>query len=521
MEEGVGNFRIRVGVQAFLKGRTEGDLIGQAIGDAVQKIKASGGTSLSEAATAAFEAINQGEAWSSNGKLLHSKAKDFHYKLQLTGRGAELQTQALGALLAIGASGWGGALAAVGAAFGFFGTVFAGDDDAIQLAIELSLRGHMTGSVFIPLQEGSHRYYLPGRFNFGDAVQEGLALHDFSAVDRVMPRYDRTMGHFGYRADPAETEFHMLVAHLHPAFPHESADFVHYAFPVDPGRPQAPHDFRGPPEFDHLKETVDFMQEWLRVIYNPYAEIVPVTPVPLRRERVLGGSYHGVDVTEDDHRKWFNWVQDLSPRVHIPNAEPGDEAFPEAGAFGEGSRLYVNTIGSAEVGGQVYSPIIDEFMLWSPALDPVWSEVLLEERMVPGLYKNFTPVENLRVHKGRHIRLTRFKTIDPAKLPCVKGHAPYWKCSNAEVYFAPTDPFPLTDVVFNWDVSYYHYARSRISDGSVPLYQGMAHLRSPVTIYFSYDKWWDTACLHDDYGCSGYVNYWDFDDFVKSRLLVE
>ena len=112
-------------------------------------------------------------------------------------------------LLALGAGGFAGPVAGVAAAAAFFISLFS-DKEPLRLALELKLRGSITGSLYTPITTQIFDCYLPGRFDARDMhLADGVPLSDWN-LHQYLPRYDRTLGHFGYRYDPSHLQCRVI-----------------------------------------------------------------------------------------------------------------------------------------------------------------------------------------------------------------------------------------------------------------------------------------------------------------------
>ena len=98
-------------------------------------------------------------------------------------------------LMAMGSTGWGVAFAAVGLVAALLSS-----DESLRLSIELMIRAQAQGSVIIPGTEYEHEFYLPGKYDVQEANANGLQK---GSIPDTMSRYDRPLGNFGIRYNPA------------------------------------------------------------------------------------------------------------------------------------------------------------------------------------------------------------------------------------------------------------------------------------------------------------------------------
>jgi len=446
--EGHRNILLRVMVQGYMEGEVTGDIVGQAIGEAIQAAEAESGLSIMDLAKGAASAYSMGKDWYDAGKGIYQKAKDYYDKLVKAGTP---NTQVLGGLVSLGASAWGGALAVVGVGIAIY-QMFS-DAQRLRLGIQLSLKAHLTGSVGILLQVGFHDFYLPGRFSVLEAASEG-PLNNMGYLAAKIPRYDRTMGLFGLRYDPAMVEITLLQTYYARDPP---ANTTRYVFP------STPNPVRQDPPTPNGRAVVE---RWLPVIYNPYAEIAPIKPKLISVE----GAHYDADNDilyfspppgANPCEPWFKWVHDVSPSANIA-PEQDDSAFPaNEVAYGDGPRMHLKVFSvqpSAILCSYSNNPKLS-------VTDGIWLEVDWQDLRTPSTYRSFADIENVRTHKHWDVE---FSELDP-----VSGGQ--WSGSSE-------DPFPLHDIVYYWDIPYFYYGRTRKANGIVPLSRENARIQSPIGI---------------------------------------
>jgi hypothetical protein len=453
-EHGLTNAKLVVTVQGYQMGTFQGDFVGQAIGEAVQKA-ASSGISGFDLLKGAASAIASGKDYYDKGKGMHQALRDFlNSKMQDGTPKSELQ--GLQALVGLGAGAFGGFLGVVGLGIGIYQAFFA-KPEPLRLALELVIRGSMTGSMFTPLMPAEQTFFLPGRWSIQEAAEGNFPVSDTDRVDAEIARYDRTLGHFGFRYDPGRVQFRLLEAYYawddKPDYPFaDLRDYARYIFPatdlqilVDPPTPNA---------------SVS-IPEWLPVIYNPHAEIVPLKPIA-----VATAADHGIKLTidgpvagafQDGPDPWFEWLQDISPASHIV-PEPDDQGFPRGRTeIGVGSRMTVKVFPDEPRG-------LFPKQAWLIALPyGIWLSIPPDAGLAPATCRNFSELRDLPVHTWWDVY--------------VESHHP----SQPPVY--QYSPYPLRDIIYYWDVAYFHYPRTRkAANGDVPLYRGNANLFAPVRI---------------------------------------
>jgi hypothetical protein len=485
-EHGLNNAKLVVTVQGYQLGAFQGDLVGQGIGEAIQQ-SASSGISGFDMLKGAASAIMSGIDYYDKGKSVHKALQDF-LNTKMQGGTPMSELQGLQALVGLGASAIGGFLGVVGLGIGIYQAFFA-KPEPLRLALELVIRGSMAGSMFTPLMPASQTFFLPGRWSIWEAAQGNFPADITARVDAEIARYDRTLGHFGFRYDPGQVNFRLLQA----KYAYEDLETFplgvwssRYIFPasdlkidqsVDPPTPNASLT----------------MPEWLPVIYNPYAEIVPLKPIP-----VATASDNGIKLTIDATtpgvfpgcpEPWFEWLQDVSPESHVV-PEPDDQSFPRGRTeIGVGSRMTVKVFPYIPTG---LFPRFGSMPISLPS--GIWLSIPPDSHVTPASCQNFTEYRDVPVHTWWDV----------------------WFEDHGSCFIGPStpgNPYPIRDVLFYWDVAYYHYPRTRqAANGNVPLYRGIANLLSPVSIDHRQAEYDYT----DDEG-----GWFSQIDWQKSLLLLE
>ena len=465
----------------YFKGKLKGDIVGQAIGDAIQKINAKAnngiGPSVEEIMKGAYDAFSKGKDLFDKGKDFFKTINDFYEKQKKAGA---TNLQPLGNLVKLGAGGWGGAFAAVGAGMSIYESFFS-DPEPMQLAIELAIRATMTGSVFTEYQPAYHEFYLPGRFSIQDAFNSDQHSKMPKLVNAAIPRYDRTLGHLGYRYDPGTLEFRVLRRDCSQSqpdydkgtfeeYPSQWDWFTSYYFPAV-AKPVTTY-----PLYQYCPGYTQWMdlsvnakppkiEKLLPIIYNPYAEITPMKPTIVKQIKKTPPQNF------QDDRQWFWWIHDNSWKTHI-KPESDDKTFPiKAVTEGYGPAIHVRVFngsgGHAAAKGFIKDcndPSGRKGIVSAKGVG-IMLDVKPMANCVPGTYRNFKDITNLDTDTWRW---GSFSKEDPM--------------THKKKYFDPKDPFPLHDVIFYWDVAYFYYGRSRKKNGIVPRSFEITSLQSPVTI---------------------------------------
>lgn len=476
-EKGLRNIRLSIQIQPFTKGTLKGDVIGQAVGEAVQEVESSSGISIKQFVDFAGEAISKGKDWSEAGEKLHKKAAEYLKNLI---KANDPHTGELEALVNGGASAWGGALAAAGVGVAIFQSFF-NDPDPLKLAIELAIKGKLKGSVYTPMQQVRHDYYLPGRCSILEVLAE--AGGDPTFINAVLPRYDHTMGHFGFRYDPAKVEFRTVrTDYFFEDDPYIEWPWGRYVYPAV-AKPRRV-DLAAP-------NAVAQLDQWLPIIFNPYAEIVPIKPDVKDFQKFA-------NATEiPKHEPWYRWIQDVSMKNNV-TPDQDDTTFPHnVTLHGDGPRLQV-TVFSENPSKSIQ--FIGESTMGRSYLEielkkGVWLDIYPETSFVPLTYRAYSPateLKNLRTHTW----WSNSYSLEDAE-------------GEVKIAFL----FPLHDVMFYWDIPYYYYARTRKANSQVPRSLEVAKFCIPVTVDLHFHPF--------DY--SGYDENWFFalGGKHKSVLLME
>jgi len=478
LEKGRREILLSVVVNTYDYGKLEGELTGKAVGTALEKLKAGGGGSDDFFIKFAQFA---GKAFSTAGSIYEGANKIYEgvKKYYTDTKNSDPKTSGLkelGSLISMGSSVFSGGLGIANAVMSFIDMISGTQKEPLQLSIELDLKGYLKGTVLIKHEMGYSWFCrLPGRFPIAEAYAEGLVLEDPELTAAAVPRYDRTLGLFGFRYHPRHVTFtvdnsnkgkDMLMGMAYPAVP-------------SPGLPQ---NWTWDLALAAISSMIDRtkplargnVSEWLPIIYNPFAEIVPIRPLIVKTETCRNGS-------EMDSR----WHFDLSWKAHV-TPEPGDTAFPQNVVldYKDGPDFTVCVYHAVESVGGIQSSKGFRTGFRSdwprdPALDGPWP-------------KPDTP-DSPNDPNGRRIQVIpyhsyvpkTYKTFKDIQYPLVDRWYSAWiVCDDKKL--APGDPYPLDSVVYSWDIPYFYYSRTRKNDnGEVPRSLGrlVAHLRAPVGLY--------------------------------------
>jgi hypothetical protein len=323
-EKHLRNVRLQVAITAFTRGEADLDFVGKGIGTAAQNLDDSGDPMLTVLKEAAKEGISAGKA----GKALYDGLKGWYEKEH--GKGAKLT-----GLLALGGSAFGAIGAAVGAGIAIYKTL---TQTGMKMELELKIRGSVTGSIYTPLATTVFECYLPGRFDAEEMhTRDGIAI-DHPTLDLWIPRYDRSIGHFGFRYDPSETACRAVYL-----CPYEDIETSYNIIFDDWVWNWTMRCLWPAPRFDDLalilpfkiyEETSRPKWKWdatthparqdafIPVIYNEYAEITPINPVGATRIK-KGGTAPDVP-----HQPTHRFIGKIGFEANI-TPEASDTSFPK------------------------------------------------------------------------------------------------------------------------------------------------------------------------------------------------
>jgi len=296
-----GNVRLVIDVQSILKGDMSGkiDLTGH--GTAVQELE---------------ETVKDNSTW---GVL--KKAGEAIQSGGSTGAsiGGMLGSVVPGLGTGIG-SAVGGFIGVLAAAFGF------SDDDPVdpvplKLGLTLTLQGKLAGDVEFAGQHFQNNIYLPGCFSYKSAVKNGeINPAEIDLNTSMMPRYDRSIGLFGFRKDPCKVR----------------SKIDNYSCQYETGKWGGTYSF---PHYDNAKGVI--IEKGMPVIYNAYAEITPIPATSITPQADNNWSYFYTYGTREPafkrngsspeypYDRYYYWQGDVSWQRHI-QPEPDDTSFPKS-----------------------------------------------------------------------------------------------------------------------------------------------------------------------------------------------
>jgi len=200
------NVTLYTRIRGYQKSVLSGDFVGKAVGEAVQVFNKSDPYAFSNLVSTVADGISKGKNWYDKAKGVYDEAEKYYEKNK-----TEPAAAALKQLLNFGASAWGGPLAAAGFLTSILDSALFNKPEPMRLSLQLSLNGTFTGKAITPMQASEWWFYLPGAFSIKEAFSTtGLPTNDLDQVDSRLPRYDRTLGHFGYQYNPGLVELDMF-----------------------------------------------------------------------------------------------------------------------------------------------------------------------------------------------------------------------------------------------------------------------------------------------------------------------
>lgn len=509
-----GNIRLQVEITPFERGSADLDFIGEGVGAAIQDSTPSGDPFLKILKDSIGSAIETGKGANKAADWIYQKVKaSYHaHKPASTPPNAPLP-----GLLALSAGGFTGSVTAVAAAIAFFAKAFS-EPEALRLALELKIRGTITGTIYTPLTKVIFDCYLPGRFDAEEMhISEGVSLQD-PTLHQLTPRYDRPLGHLGYRYDPSRLKCRAIYFETFgDSDPRTDITFGEWAWnwsmrcvwPANksPKYPYSAYSGRTPwrwgPDSRHHEAPID---GFLPVVFNEYAEIMPIQPIGTRRvegpdpSAVPGGreSTSGIQTTqraqlpdapEIPHQPTHHHVGNVAFAAHL-DPEPGDTTFPtvdiELGSIGSRSVWVFHD--SDWLHGAAWDGTVEEFIeqqgrtfveradgYWLDAGPGVW---------VPPL-RDFLHPMDVRTYTFGQMSMLLYDE-DQENPGSTVDSMSFLNTTLDKKHFRPYAPggsWPLANIMFGWDVRYLYYGRSRqLPSGRVPRRRVTRPMRSPVTI---------------------------------------
>lgn len=481
-EKQMGNIRLQVEITPFQRGAAKLDFIGRGVGLAIQQLA---GSSISPF-TVLKDTVETGIGAYKAANSIYNWMKTEHQK--------DFPNAALPGLLAIGAGAFSGVGAAVGATIALVMALLK-EEEPLRMALELQIRGSVTGPIYTPLSKVYYDCYLPGRFDaYQMHVDEGLPLA-IPDLDQYLPRYDRSLGHLGYRYDPSLLKQRMIyfgpfedvyspgfnegvimstpeywkwaMRCVWPAMKNPLYPFSEFE---DTSRPQWKLDAANHPA------PVD---GFLPVIFNEFAEIVPLDPSGAQSTQLPQQS-------PLPHQRTNYYIGNIAFAKHV-NPMIGDTTFPlaqsESGPVGAWA-IWVYRDGDWEAWD---TPIEDYIWMMKTTSvkkeDGYWLDAGPGRKLHP--LRDFDHYKDVRTNDFGQMSIIRYDTSYSNPNPGVPD-VDFWPEDLLAKHFRPYVPgqaWPIADVVFQWDVAYLYYGRTRQQpSGAVPRLSHQRRLRSPVQL---------------------------------------
>lgn len=486
-ESWMGNIRLQVELTPFERGTANLDFIGEGVGQAIQAFNSQGDSFLKSLKDSVGSSIETGKEAYGAAKWVYDKTKESHKKAH--------PNLPLPGLLALGVGAFAGPVTAVAAGIAFFAKAFS-SQEALRLALELKIRGSITGSIYTPLAKTVFDCYLPGRFDAREMhISEGVPLSD-PTLHQLLPRYDRTLGHLGYRYDPTQLKCRAIYfgsyGDADPAAEITNMA-INYCWPWGmrcvwpaPENPKFPyHNFEDGWQW---KWGLDSPQHpapidgFLPVVFNECAEIIPVNPTGSKRVELP-------DAPEDSPQPTHHHVGNVAFARHV-QPEPGDKTFPSQSEEWApvGSRsIWVFHDGDWVPDG-AWDGTLEDRASFEPVCyigkeDGYWLDAG-PSAWVPPL-RDFTHQTYILTHDFGQMSVLRYDEDYVNQAPNIDSYSFLTKKLDNRHFrpYEPGKPWPLADVVFAWSIHYLYYGRSRQQpSGYVPRRSVSHGMRSPVTI---------------------------------------
>jgi hypothetical protein len=468
LQKGLRGILLKLHIDTYDFGEFDGTLTGQAVGEAIEALSQQPG--FFDTLKAAGGAV--GDIFK-NGYAVYKGIKDFYDKVVANPPNDMSTFKFLSSVVEMGASTFSGVGSMVSAAVSFVSTIFGGEPKLpLRMSIMLDLNAKLKGQLKIQHNLGpSVAFYFPGRFAIDEAVNLGLLVDDPDVTDRWAPRYDRTMGLFGYRYEPSEVIFPLLRGEGHD-FPSAR---LSVAFPTHPFSTV---------KYDGFKMTPplrDDIERLLPIVYNSFAEITPMKPIVEKTE--ISPWPYPIAICQPGE-EWIlkmqildwglvlaKWYFDVAWKTHVV-PEPDDTKFPPDGFTKDSEhgpnlsvrvRFHDNARAVAEntiyfYGAFKYDPN-GLLIQISPALE-----------CLPHTYKDFKDVKYVKV-------IQKYYYTNVLECEDEKGN---W-ISIMDV----KDLYPFDNAVYFWDIPYFYYGRTRKVNGVVPSLRWTAQMCCPVMLHIT------------------------------------
>lgn len=495
MQKGLRGILLKLHINTYDLGQFEGTLTGQAVGEAIEKLNQQPGffDNLKSAGGAAGDIFK-------NGYEVYKGVKDF-YDNTIKNPPKDMSTfKFLSNVVGAGASVFSGIGGVVGAALSFV-NVFIGDPKLpMRMAIMLDLNAKFTGQLKIQHNLGpSVAFYLPGRFAIDEAVSLGLLADDPDTTALWAPRYDRSMGLFGYRYQPSEVIF-PLYRGYRPGIQYDNLDAVFPALQYQSIQ-------------YGLKITVPFrdnIERLLPIVYNSFAEIIPMKPIVVKSDTAPWPEQN-VDYATYSNWPMFDpywgmlltkWHFDIAWKTHVI-PEPDDVKFPpdtytQDSEHGPALSVRVRFHDDAR---NVEESTIYYYGAFEYNPKGLLIQVHPIPECVPQTYKDFKNVYKVKT-------LQKYYRNNVKKAEDSKG--------NVIGIMDIKDTYPYDTVAYVWDIPFFYYGRSRKSNGTIPSLRSTAHMYCPVMLLLTTSQFYEK---YEDDSNTWIINEERKSQFIPSKLL--
>jgi hypothetical protein len=439
------NVRLVVSVRSFDVGYGDFKLIADAVGQAVHKNTPAWYETV-------FDAVKTGKDWFGYVDEFGDICKKDLKNTIKNAKGAAKKTaeEALDKM-SNSFSLIGGVVAATGGIIKLFGGLMS--TEATILAVTLAIKGKVSGKITFQHIEKENRFYLPGRFSMIDAFSVDAVASDNirASIDSALPRYDRTLGLFGYAFQPWDVEAN-IDGFLRLGQP--IRDGVPLAYTQDtfmfPSRHEVYVTTGNKARVPYYEYDKRLLPDLLPVITNPRAEI-DIIPVKYNQTcEYIASSYRFVD----------GYPYDIRMRV------PCSEIFLVANDRADRKVFHTSMKWSKYTGWpKATSHRRTGSDPYSPPL-----RINLKNVKLPSLETELLPYEPFEYCDRRGVDVDVFYSVD------------YGLQGSQKLNWQRPDPMLLTDVMYHWKMSYVYWGDTRVPAGSAVPRVESTMLSTPVMI---------------------------------------
>ncbi len=229
--------------------------------------------------------------------------------------------------------------------------------------------------------------------------------------------------------------------------------------------------------------TLDTIHEYISIIHyldnNQYL-FIPTVDLPDKTYNKMWYQYkymNGISrhLIEYPPFRSYQWKHECSFEKHIVSKEIGT-VFNDYPFWDNATSIYLKVFVDIADDNQKKSQLKEVMESLYPQdydsmfeREGIWFDV--EPKYVPQTLENWEEVDNIDLHTWQHYRFTQ--------------GAEFWGHSFT-LDDLPDNPFPITDIIYCWDVPYYYYGLTRPKiKGKTPVYFYVTTMKSPITINVS------------------------------------